>query len=638
MLQRKVSVPLSAPNGADGGNDDDQLNGGAEGGGRLQIPYGGLPVGKLELPELPPTTSLETIKARARQINEAATHIGTWLPGILARQQGREADIEELRREDASGTAVEIFLGAEQQPGTPEADAAQKLAAALEQVDHLLFEEQVVQWRRAAWLAYTTFFLGQEFNSRDEVSTALGHLTQKKLLVTCDDGMGPIKAYNIAYKPADSCIKEEQTAAVQKKLAEVTAGVGKRRWDEVRQQTQILLLKGTLAAGQLMAGEPGRFAFAILPTGPHSRTEGAAVVESDGTVLRVAVDVEGEGEEAREILLATGKHENVLAEAERLRTYLSLRDLTGSKPPFLAVPNILSWLRFAGKRPGAAPHNWEEKAEGLRQQSNLSVIGLLNYEPGQVLLTLPWAKSPEGQKIASGAVLLRSKDGILTVLDAAGAVESFAVQIREEGTYLPLDAVDKDGPPFNRHDSEKQRLANLLWCIVRSGLFDLQRKRVQTLWHLCRPAVMAGLQEEEEEGLKAQWKAEPGLLTSHQFLVQKKQGCAVISYDGHRPWHDEAGQRDIRNLFFRMERKWYPDKGYFLVLLGVPPHIPSDFLGRLIGQEFEEGDRFEKVPVPWRWILQAAYGQAEKAGDAAGQPEPAAVTSASGETPPDSAK
>ncbi len=623
MTRKDKSPP---PNGDGKDASASRTNGGAEGGGSLHIPRSVLTLKCLELPNLSTSMDSKDIIAKAKIIDESAEQLLGWVPMVLANRTRREEDLEILL---ASGeTAVELFLQSERTEGTPEYQAAQCTAEAAENLHHYLYEEKTVQWRRAAQLAYVLYSLGYVYNPeardqfqsfctfdrQEDIQAILHDLAEKKLLATTADGSGPIRAFGICYKPADSCLNDKSIALIQKKLDETNKAVGQKQKEEARRKGAKLLGMRTITATQFLEGQEGLLAF--------ETNDGVVVLESNDRIVRPLVYEDGD---RRRVIAATGKNELFLEEAVRTGATLPLETIGGPKPS-ISMPFHISWLRFTNHKGRFS--DWKSRADGLRQRSTISVSDFLNGKPGIIFLSLPAVQDGSKKWISSGAVLLESKDGEISLKEAIGPIAEATEEIRKEGIFLHLNSIRNKEEPFSPVESEMHRLVNLLWTVVKCGLFEIRCRRVTTLWFLCNKDLEPLLLKERAEVTKREW-AEKATVTPQEFFIEQKPGICLVSIEPDS-WQDKEKGRRIPHLFMLMERR-ETAKGYVLALLEVPDHVPPDFLEHCVGKEFADTAKYDDAPVPLKWILQAVYGQTVKADGIVSQAEPAVAATVSGE-------
>lgn len=604
MSKRRQEV--ASPNGEGDGNCVHQSNGGAEGGGSLNISRRSLSVGRIKLPELPTSMDTSAVIERARAIDAFAKQLMAWVPKALDYMSDREAALADMR-DQGGGTAVEVFLELEQTEGTPEYKAAQDAAEAERDLDLYLHREKVVQWKRAAQVAYMLYHLGyvvdsqeqfqvfRTFADREEALGELRHLVKQQLLFPTPDGSGQIRAYGICYRP-DPCLNDKSIALIQEKLEEAMRAVGRKQAEEERRKGTRLFQMSTVTAKEFVSGAKGTLAFGT--------NGGVVVLESDGRNVR---PVRCKEEDGRVSIAATGRNAELLEEAIRTGATLLLGDMGGTKPPSASMPRQLSWLRFTGKK-GKYINDWKSQADELRSRATLSVSAFLSGKPGTVFLALAPVQNSEGKWLSSGAVLLKNKDGNISVEKAIGPISEALAEVEEHDIFLRFQAVRSKEEPFSQVETETNRLVNLLWTVVKCGLFEVCCRRVTTLWYLCKD-IEPLLLKEQAETSRQEW-LQRATITPQEFFLGQKPGICLVSVESD--WHDKERSRRIPNLFALVERR-ETQKGYVIVLLEVPGHVPSDFMGGIVGQEFADTEKFADVPVPLKLFLQAAHGLAAKA-------------------------
>ncbi len=245
----------------------------------------------------------------------------------------------------------------------------------------------------------------------------------------------------------------------------------------------------------------------------------------------------------------------------------------------------------------------EETAE-LFASSTLSFQEFKARKPGKIALVVPAEEIPSregnGQKhwLSGGVILVESDESSIHPIRWVGG-EGFSYAVREVqdlGIFLFLDDLDKEEPPY------------------KPKLDPLRGRKFKLFWHLCKRAVLYAEEEEKVTAQEARLQ-KSATVGQEEFFLDQASGIVCAEFKGL--WRTGGTEdENIPNLFCLIERAKEEDGSTSVTLLDVPDHI-REFLGGQIGQSYQEGERFEGVPYPFRAVLQAIWRQTKMAAEIA---------------------
>ena len=230
----------------------------------------------------------------------------------------------------------------------------------------------------------------------------------------------------------------------------------------------------------------------------------------------------------------------------------------------------------------------EEKSRELSSQSTIGWKEFVSGKLGKCFLQIPpehVRKNGEDFWRGGGNLLVKSDGQKIVPIEAVGAIEKIAKEIREERIHLLVISLGASSPPFVK------------------ALGPDQGRRVALLWHLIKRAIRAEEETEKFSAIRQEFVGR-ATITSEEFFLGKKTGVCFIEF--HGVWETPEGEK-ISNLFLLVERKEKETSS--LSVVAVPSHL-NDFFAPCLGKEYDEGDKFEGVGQPLQAILKAVFGQA----------------------------
>ena len=249
-----------------------------------------------------------------------------------------------------------------------------------------------------------------------------------------------------------------------------------------------------------------------------------------------------------------------------------------------------------------------EQMDSLFAQSDLTIEDLIAGKAGKIALGVPPEEIPSREENGQsywrpgGTILVQSDGKTLHPVDWVGneGFTNAVREIQELRVFLIVGALGKDTPPY---------LPNL---------GPERGRKLQLFWHLCKRAIRAAEKEKKEAATRDIF-VEQATITPEEFFLGEppKKGVCLAEFRGTWQTPDNG---TIGNLYFLVERA-EEDGSNAIILLDLPDHL-REFLGDRVGQSFPEGEqRFDGIPHPLRAVLQAIYGQTQKAAKVASSKE-----------------
>lgn len=245
------------------------------------VELGSLAKAIVPLPPLPDfqgdEVNLATLKEKGDHIRQKADEVRVWVQNTLT------------------------FLGALDGTGREERELVEdKISTAQAGLHHLLHEESVKAYRRAAWLATLRHFLSREVGSPEEVKPLLKDLVRQGYLN--EDPDGSIQTATGRYSvPADSLFEKPEVEEISELLEKLSAAILAVERTERRQKAEALREQSTLSLDDFLAGKAGKWTVQVPPeevpgqngAAPYWRPGGLLLVETDGEGKCRPVDTVG---------------------------------------------------------------------------------------------------------------------------------------------------------------------------------------------------------------------------------------------------------------------------------------------------------------------------------------------------------
>ena len=269
----------------------------------------------LDLPELSlekiETGGLEALNERAREIDEKAKQVESWVGKVLTYQEKIDA-LPRTQRELLADTSGTDFKEAE------------------ERLDRFLREEPIKQFRRAAWLGVLEHEFHREPDGVNAVRGLCEKLVKQNILVP-SNGNYHLKVFEMAFCiPAESFFEEDEIGRVRMALGKLLKTASRKEQSLWQQNSKTLEEQTTITVVDFLRGNAGQICLRV-PAEKNIKTDkwrpgGTLLVKSDGSRIFP--------------LLAVGRIEGVVERMKRDKIFLLLKFLCDQRPPVLFFENM----------------------------------------------------------------------------------------------------------------------------------------------------------------------------------------------------------------------------------------------------------------------------------------------------------
>lgn len=253
------------------------------------------------------------------------------------------------------------------------------------------------------------------------------------------------------------------------------------------------------------------------------------------------------------------------------------------------VQEALSNLQFqVGQKTRQQKRN---RAAELREQGEISPQELLEGKAGKCFLPIPPEYDERRDFWRRGGNLLVRQDeqGRIWPLEATGGIENAICEAVGMNVFLLGYSLSWENPPSVKN------------------LPDEENGKIRLLWFLINRAIEAVQEEEEMKNLREEFQ-EDADITDREFFLERRTGTCLIHFQGK--WENRDGS-EVPYLFFLAERG--EEEGETTIhLVEIPEHLEKLF-SECQENYPEGGDHFEDVPQPLRAVLQACFGQVQRA-------------------------
>lgn len=239
----------------------------------------------------------------------------------------------------------------------------------------------------------------------------------------------------------------------------------------------------------------------------------------------------------------------------------------------------------------------KQKSAKLRKEATTDYRPLLGGLDGNYVLEVPPERYViKGKEMWRGGGTLRvfCQNDCIYPEGASGSIDEAVAEAMGMEIHVLASSLHRSKPPFIK------------------GLDSDKARKVQLLWHLLKRGITAAMEQAAMEGIQEELSKE-ATISDKEFFLEEKFGTCLAVFQG--VWKAGNGTPTVRNLFFLVERKEVNKDGRTVRQIQVvktPDHL-EDFLAGCQGQYEEKGEKFEGLPQPLKAVLQAIYGQIQKA-------------------------